>query len=71
MKFPFWRRSLARTIFLGVAALGVLLWAASSQLGLGLNSLLAQFLVLMAALVLLIGLAAVVGIILGMLRRKR
>lgn len=71
MKFPLWRRSLARTTLLGVAALGALLWGASAQLGLGVNSLLAQFLVLLAAFLLLIGLAALLAVVLGMLRRKR
>ncbi|WOJ96009.1 hypothetical protein R0137_12255 [Congregibacter brevis] len=71
MKFPFWRRSLARTTFLGVAALGVLLWAASTQLGLGVNSLVAQLLVLLLAMLLLIGVAALVAVLLGLLRRRR
>jgi len=62
---------LARTTLLGVAALGALLWGASAQLGLGVNSLLAQFLVLLAAFLLLIGLAALVAVLLGVLRRKR
>ena len=71
MKFPFWRRSLARTTFLGVAALGVLLWAASTQLGLGVNSLVAQLLVLLLAMLLLIGSAALVAVLFGLLRRRR
>ncbi|MFK8041739.1 hypothetical protein [Congregibacter sp.] len=71
MKFPFWRRSLARTTFLGVAALGVLLWAASTQLGLGVNSLVAQLLVLLLAMLLLIGFAALVAVLFGLLRRRR
>ncbi|WOJ94016.1 hypothetical protein R0135_02310 [Congregibacter variabilis] len=71
MKFPKWRRSVARTTLLGVAALGALLWAATAQLGLGVNSLLAQFLVLLGAFLLLIGLAALVAVLLGLLRRRR
>lgn len=71
MKFPLWRRSVARTTILGVAALGALLWGAAAQLGLGVNSLVAQFLVLLAAFLLLIGLAALLAIVLGLLRRKR
>lgn len=71
MKLPRLRRSLARTTLLGVAALGALLWAAATQLGLGVNSLLAQFLVLLAALFLLIGLAALLVVLLGLLRRRR
>lgn len=71
MKFPKWRRSVARTTLLGVAALGALLWGAAAQLGLGVNSLLAQFLVLLAAFLLLIALAALVVVVLGLLRRRR
>ncbi|EED32819.1 hypothetical protein NOR53_720 [gamma proteobacterium NOR5-3] len=54
-----------------MAALGALLWGAAAQLGLGVNSLLAQFLVLVAAFLLLIGLAALVAVLLGLLRRRR
>ena len=71
MKLPRWRRSLARTTLLGVAALGTLLWGASTQLGLGVNSLLAQFVVLLGAFLLLIGLAALLVVLLGLLRRRR
>ncbi len=71
MKRPFWRRSVARTTLLGVAALGTLLWAAVSQLGLGVNSLLAQLLLLVLALALLIGLAGLLVVLLGLLRRRR
>jgi hypothetical protein len=61
----------ARTTLLGVAALGTLLWAAVSQLGLGVNSLLAQLLLLVLALALLIGLAGLLVVLLGLLRRRR
>ncbi|WP_439106790.1 hypothetical protein [Congregibacter sp.] len=71
MKFPTLRRSVARTTLLGVAALGTLLWAAATQLGLGVNSLVAQLLVLLAAFLVLIALAALVAILLGVLRRRR
>lgn len=56
--FPRLRRSPTRTTLLGVAVLGVLIWMSESQLGVGLNNLLAQFLLLLAALVITIGLAA-------------
>ena len=65
------RRSPARTTLLGVAALGVLIWAAVTQLGVDVNSVIAQLiliLVVLGALALLAGLL-VVGI--GLLRRRR
>jgi hypothetical protein len=71
MKRPFWRRSVARTTILGVAALGTLLWAAVSQLGLGINSLLAQLLLLLLALLAVIATAGVLVVVLGLLRRRK
>jgi hypothetical protein len=71
VKRLFWRRSVARTTLLGVAALGTLLWAAVSQLGLGINSLLAQLLLLTLALLAVIAVAALLVVILGLLRRRK
>jgi hypothetical protein len=71
MKRPFWRRSVARTTILGVAALGTLLWAAVSQLGLGINSLLAQLLLLLLALLAVIAAAGVLVLVFGLLRRRK
>ncbi|MEE4109397.1 MAG: hypothetical protein V2I24_08620, partial [Halieaceae bacterium] len=62
MKIPGLRRSPARTTLLGVAALGVLVWAAVSQLGVNINSLVAQLiliLLVLGALALLAGLLVV------------
>jgi hypothetical protein len=71
MKFPRPRRSVARTTLLGVAALGTLLWAAVTQLGMSPNSLLAQLLLLLMALALVIALAAATVLLLALLRRRR
>lgn len=71
MKFPLWKRSNVRTTLLGVLALGALIWGAKSQLGVGVNSLLAQLLLLLAALLLVIVLAAVIGLLVNLLRRKK
>jgi len=65
------RRSVARTTLLGVAALGVLLWAAVTQLGVGVNNLLAQFILVFAALALVALLAGLCVVLLGLLRRRR
>ena len=71
MKFPRLKRSTARTTLLGVAALGTLLWAAVSQLGLSVNSLVAQFLVVGAALLVLVVAAAIFAAILTVVKRDR
>ena len=71
MKLPGFKRSPARTTLLGVAALGVMLWAAVTQLGVGVNSLLAQFIVLLMALLLVMGLAAAGVLLLAWWRRRR
>lgn len=71
MSFPKFRRSPARTTLLGVAALGTLLWAAVSQLGMGVNSLIAQLLVLLAALAIVVVAAALLVMVVGLLRRRR
>jgi hypothetical protein len=71
VRLPGLRRSPARTTLLGVAALGVLIWAAVSQLGVDINSLIAQLILILrviGALALLAGLL-VVGV--GLLRRRR
>lgn len=61
MRFP-WRRSPRRTLLLGVAALGVLLWGAASQFGIPretllslLGSTLLSLLLVMAAAALSVG----------------
>ena len=59
MKLPGWRRSPARTTLLGVAALGALIWAAVSNLGLDPNSVLAQLLIILSLTAALGALAAV------------
>ncbi|MEM6544650.1 MAG: hypothetical protein AAF680_07085 [Pseudomonadota bacterium] len=67
---PGFKRSSARTTLLGVSALAVLLWAAAGQLGIDPNSLVAQLLVLIAALLLLITCAFAFGTLLAVLRRR-
>jgi len=68
---PGLKRSPARTTLLGVAALGVLLWAAVTQLGVDFHNLLAQLILVLAA-VFLIALVAGLGVVLvGILRRRR
>lgn len=71
MRLPGLRRSPARTTLLGVAALGVLLWAAVTQLGVDVNSLLAQLLLLLVALLLVVLLAGVCVLFVAWLRRRR
>jgi len=71
LKLPGFRRSPTRTTLLGVAALGVLLWAAVTQLGLDVNSLVAQLVLLLMALALVVTLAAISVLLLSWLRRKR
>ncbi|MEO0437265.1 MAG: hypothetical protein AAF098_10180 [Pseudomonadota bacterium] len=70
MKLPGFKRSSARTTLLGVCALAVLLWAAAGQLGINPNSLVAQLLVLLVALLLLITLAFAFGTLLAVVRRR-
>jgi hypothetical protein len=65
------RRSVARTTLLGVSALGVLLWAAVTQLGVGVNNLLAQLILLLAAFALVALVAGLCVVALGLLRRRR
>ena len=69
MKLPRLRRSPARTTLLGVAALGVLIWAAVTQLGVSVNSILAQLLLLLA-LILCIGVLAAVTVVLRKLLQR-
>lgn len=69
--WPWFRRSLARTTLLGVSSLAVLLWGAVTQLGLSMNSLIAQLLLLLGALVLVLVLAAACAMLLAFVRRKR
>ncbi len=71
MRLPGLRRSPARTTLLGVAALGVLLWAAVTQLGVGVNNLLAQLLLILAAVFLLAMIAGLVVMLFGIFRRRR
>lgn len=71
MKLPGLRRSPARTTLLGVAALGVLLWAAVTQLGVNVNSLLAQLVLVLAALLGVALLAGVCVLLVGWLRGRR
>ena len=71
MKIPGLRRSAARTTLLGVAALGVLVWAAVTQLGLDVNSLVAQLILILLVLGALALLAGVLVVGLGLLRRRR
>ncbi len=70
MKLPFMRRSTARTTLLGVAALGVLLWAAVTQLGVDVNSLLAQLVLILLAVLGLAVLAALCGLLILFLKRR-
>ena len=65
------RRSPARTTLLGVVALGVLVWAAVTQLGLDVNSLLAQLLLVLMVLGLIALLAGLLVVGIGLLRRRR
>lgn len=71
MKLPGFRRSPARTTILGVLALGVLLWAAVTQLGVGVNNLVAQLILLLLALLMIMALAALGVLLLSWLRRRR
>lgn len=71
MKIPGLRRSAARTTVLGVAALGVLVWAAVTQLGVDVNNLVAQLLLILLVLGLLALLAGLLVVGLGLLRRRR
>ncbi len=71
MKIPGFKRSPARTTLLGVASLGVLLWAAVTQLGVGVNSLLAQLLLVLAAVFLLAMVAGLCVMLVGIVRRRR
>lgn len=71
MRLPGLRRSPARTTLLGVAALGVLLWAAVTQLGVGLNNLLAQLILVLAAVFLLAVVAGLCVMLVGIIRRRR
>ena len=64
------RRSTARTTLLGVAALGVLLWAAVTQLGVDVNSLLAQLVLILMAVLGLAVLAALFGLLILFLKRR-
>lgn len=71
MRLPGLRRSPARTTLLGVAALGVLLWAAVTQVGVSINSLLAQLVVIVLVVLLLAALAGVCVALYGWWRRRR
>lgn len=71
MKLPGLKRSPARTTLLGVASLGILLWAAVTQLGVGVNSLLAQLILVLAVVFLLALVAGLFVMLLGVLRRRR
>lgn len=71
MKIPGLRRSPARTTLLGVLALGVLVWGAVSQLGLDINSLVAQLLLILMVLGTLALLAGLLVVGIGLLRRRR
>lgn len=71
MKLPGLRRSPARTTLLGVAALGVLVWAAVTQLGVDVNSLVAQLILILLVLGALALLAGLLVLGLGLLRRRR
>ncbi|MEL7046370.1 MAG: hypothetical protein AAGL66_15340 [Pseudomonadota bacterium] len=70
MKLPFLRRSTARTTLLGVAALGVLLWAAVTQLGVDVNNLLAQLILILLAVFGLAGVAALCGLLILLIKRR-
>jgi hypothetical protein len=54
-----------------VAALGVLVWAAVSQLGVNINSLVAQLILILLVLGALALLAGLLVVGLGLLRRRR
>ena len=71
MKLPRYKRSPARTTLLGVAALGVLVWAAVTQLGVGVNSIIAQLVVLLMALLLIMAVAAAGVMLFAWLRKRR
>jgi hypothetical protein len=71
VKLPGLRRSNARTTLLGVAALGVLLWAAVTQLGVGMNNLIAQLILVVLAVLLLAALAALCVLCVALLKRRR
>ena len=71
MKIPGLRRSSARTTLLGVAALGVMVWAAGTQLGVDVNSLVAQLILILLVLGALALLAGLLVLGLGLLRRRR
>ncbi|MEO1078196.1 MAG: hypothetical protein AAFY29_01470 [Pseudomonadota bacterium] len=70
MKLPFLRRSTARTTLLGVAALGVLLWAAVTQLGVDVNNLLAQLILILLAVFGLAAVAALCGLLILLIKRR-
>jgi hypothetical protein len=71
VRLPGLRRSPARTTLLGVAALGVLIWAAVSQLGVDINSLIAQLILILMVIGALALLAGVLVVGVGLLRRRR
>jgi hypothetical protein len=71
VKLPGLRRSNARTTLLGVAALGVLLWAAVTQLGVDRNSLIAQLILVLVAVLSLAVMAGLCVLVATLLLRRR
>jgi hypothetical protein len=63
------RRRFIRTVLLGVAALGTLLWAAVTQVGVPVERLWTQLLATLLALLLVMG-AAVAGLLALLLARR-
>lgn len=70
MGFPRLRRSVARSTLLGVTALGFLLWGAVTQLGLNVNTLLAQLLVVGAVFLFIVLAAGLCVLVFSFFRRK-
>ena len=71
MRIPGLRRSPTRTTLLGVAALGVLVWAAVTQVGVSVNSLVAQLVLIVVALLLVAAIAGLCVALFAWLRSRR
>lgn len=71
VKWPFLRRSPRRTTLLGVAVLAMMLWAGVNQLGINVNELLAQLILLLIVLFAIVICAGVLAIPLVVLRRRQ
>ncbi|MFT7288419.1 MAG: type VI protein secretion system component VasK [Halieaceae bacterium] len=71
MKLLPWRRSPRRTTLLGVAALGLLLWSAVAQVGIEVEVLRTQFIVISLMLLLVMLLAGLAAGLMVYLRRRR